>query len=238
MIIRINRSLSKGVSLTRIYSINRLVAAVLGVIVVSVSVAYAQLSSQLVAVPELSPDQKKLEAKGFADLIRKGYIEKLDQPPRVEYVKDRMKERRAAAELKGKQHDAAELGFFSLEDSRSATSLGVQPVHVSSRALQSDSENYVFAGRDKKVLLTKTIFGAMLVDIKDVTESTLDNPNVTVGGNPGTLLHVKHQGEAWATVLYAAAGNKLFIFEADKRLEGKRKSDFLAFAEEVIASNM
>ena len=184
----------------------------------------------------LPPEAQAIAKKTKDDIRNKGYIEKLDQPPRAEYVRARMKQRENDVRKAGRAANAQSLGYQKITES-SIQELPFKVGKVPDGIVATSSENFVFRGDGAvKRLYTQTEFGALLIDEQDNTQIQLEEPNVQVGGLPATLVHQKHAGGKWATVLYATNGRRVFIVESDKRLEGNKQKAFLSFAESLIAS--
>jgi len=47
---------------------------------------------------------------------------------------------------------------------------------------------------------------------------------------------MKHRAGRWATAVYVAVGDKFFIVESDKKLEGHLNENFLQMIEELVTS--
>lgn len=196
-----------------------------------------QLSNGMTAQGIAPPELEWISAKREKDLIEKGYIEDLLRPSRAEYVYERIQEKRAAATLKGKPGDSNELGFYSGPDfDKGIPYLPFSPAIVPARFLDPSSERYLIPGGQRvKQFYTKSVFGRLITDELLVDEVNLNAPNLSVSGAPAKLITIKHENASWATVLYAQSKGRLFIIEAERKLEGKQKQDYIEFAETLIA---
>lgn len=187
----------------------------------------------------LSDDFIRIRNDNVESLRKKGYMEKLDEAPRAEYVQARMEERKAMAKFSSSPSSAQALGFIQVIGGLvpDVSSLPFFPTMLPQSYLSTGSQSYLLEGGDMlKQLHTLTAFGTLLIDeMTDVT-MMLDQPNILIAGEPAKLIQVKHKDSKWATVVYAPRGRRLFIVEADRRLDGELKGRFIKMIEGLSVS--
>lgn len=174
------------------------------------------------------PDELDNKIKKNKDSLSKhGYIEEVDTPPRADYVKERMAERLASANLKGVSHTLENLGFQEL-DSVNYGALPFKITLLDEIYISENSDKFLLLGGQKlKQMYTDTEFGTLLIDEMINATTTLGSPNIEINGEPATFTYIKYKGQKWATAVYAPVGNRLFIVEADRKLTGRQKDKFL-----------
>lgn len=182
----------------------------------------------------LSEEEDEKIKRNKDNLSRQGFIEKLDQPPRAEYVKARMAERRELAKLKGSSELLESMGFTEM-NSVNFGSLPFSVTLLDERYIKSGSENYLLLGGHKlKQLYTKTEFGNLIIDEMPNSTAVLPSANIEINGDPATFTHVKHKGDKWASVVYVASSGKLFVIESDTKLTGKKKALFIDMVSDLV----
>jgi len=200
--------------------------------------AQAQQPPSWFAQPVRTPELRAEEDQVRQNLQQLGYVDKSYMAPRARFVADRIAERRAKAQRQGLAHSPQALGFYTLDTltAEAVEKLPFVPTMVPEEFINSARlDNYLLLGGHRlKQMYHDTPFGTLLVDEFPNTQSRLEAPNREVAGEPATLLHLKHQGKAWATALYVQKGDRLFLFEADQRLEGRQVDEFLRMAETVL----
>ncbi|SHE88954.1 hypothetical protein SAMN04487965_0875 [Microbulbifer donghaiensis] len=179
-------------------------------------------------------DERKIQ-KNKESLSKYGFIEKLDQSPRSEYIKARMSERREAINLQGRSQSLESLGFTDLD----GVNFGELPFPITlpnEKYIKHDSEKYLLLGGQMlKQFYTKTDFGNLIIDEQPNSKVSLPSANLEINGSPATFTHIKHKGGKWATVVYTTSGNKLFVIEADRRLTGGMKASFIDMIADVVS---
>jgi len=142
----------------------------------------------------LSPELEKIRAHNISTLQAYGYIEKLDEDPRAEYVQARMDERRAAALMQGLSENPQTLGFYDIAGHAvmNAPKLQFQPTLLDGKYLSTQSKGYLLLGGDRlKKLYTRTAFGTILIDEFTNASSTFESPNIKIAAQPATLIYMK-----------------------------------------------
>ncbi|GAB4194362.1 MAG: hypothetical protein Tsb002_25810 [Wenzhouxiangellaceae bacterium] len=204
--------------------------------------ALAQQPPSWFAQPVRTPELRAEEDQVRQNLQQLGYVDKSYMAPRARFVADRIAERRAKAQRQGLAHSPEALGFYTLESltPEAVGKLPFVPTMVPEEFINSARlDNYLLLGGHRlKQMYHDTPFGTLLVDEFPNTQSRLEAPNREVAGEPATLLHLKHQGADWATALYVQKGDRLFLFEADQRLEGHQADEFLRMAEAVLMESI
>lgn len=215
-----------------------IVVAVLSTMSVGVS-AQTRAIQDPIHNPSKFPPELVQEIENARNSIRtNGYIDKSSSQARSEYVKDRMRERIAFAEVKGNS-SLEELGFVNIETGLDLLSerLGLEPVLPESDKLGDFSEGYVLLGGNRTKLFYEgtQLFGDLLIDEVPGATSQLEEPNVRVAGRDAVLRYVKYSDDRWGTVLHSPSGTENFIImEASRLLEGDDLARFLELADGIV----
>jgi hypothetical protein len=202
--------------------------------------AYAQ-SGEPISSPTrtdgdvFSATGERVRATAELALPGPGYIEKLQAPPRVDYVLEQLAQRRLQLQKNGAAETPAALGFheFSIGEPWPIANIDIKKIPES--IVAPDSKNYLIRGNPIKQIYTSTRFGSLIIDQQPKARLRLDAPNLSIAGHPATFTYVKYRGNAWATIIYATDGDATFMIEANRRLEGTEKESFIQFADELIS---
>lgn len=194
-------------------------------------------NSRIVPADELA----QIQDKNSSDLEEKGYIEKLEEVPRIDYVKQQMAVRASMAPLQGKAETPGNTGYMDitgLSSVQKQRGISFEPSIVPSKYLESGTKSFLLLGGSRiKQLHEKTVFGPLLVDEFRGTSLNLENPNITIAGEPATLVYTKYQGDNWATTVHAENNGHMFIVEASSKLEGENRLSFIALVEDLMSNS-
>jgi hypothetical protein len=178
---------------------------------------------------------ESLHKQDMSNLLTQGYIERLEDEPRAEYIQSRMAERRADVQRRKLAESRETLGYVELDADQTALGqLPHRPTILPSKFLRTGSIGYVLLGGHKlKQLHTNTQFGTLVIDEILNSSTTIEAPNATIAGQPAKLVRIKHKGDKWATVIYAPSGDRLLIVESNRRIDGKSEDEFVKMVEEL-----
>lgn len=199
----------------------------------SVEELNGQLHDIGVALP---PELEELHRRNLESQSLNGYIDEAETDPRARYVQKRMEERRAAARAAGVDMTPRRLGFYEMNNLTEETSeLPFMPSAMPVAYLSAESKSYILLSGDKiKQLHTDTKFGTLIIDELTNVSTQLFAPNIEIEGVAASLVYKRHRAEQWATVVYAPWGDKLWIIEADKRLVGNAREEFVQLVEDLV----
>lgn len=188
---------------------------------------------QLVLPPEL----QAIEERNRDDLRKYGYIEMLEDIPRVEFTANRLNERQKGVAAMGLKNGSREVGYIEISGGEyiDDPSLPFRPAVLGSKYQADDPKSYLlFGGHKLKQLHTSTVFGPLIIDETRIASSSIDSPNLTIAGGPAIFYHIKYKGDKWSSVIRTSSGDKLFVVEAGSKLEGEQKSNFIQMVEELV----
>lgn len=185
----------------------------------------------------LPPEQREAGKRNEASLAKRGFVEMLDEPRRVDAVMAKMEERRVAARKRGKEGDPDELGFmeFTRDQYVAFSKAPYNPATLDPKYLTAETKSYLLMGSPMITQLhSNTQFGSLLIEEYPNTKSSDTTPNTWIAGQPATMAHIKYSGDAWASALYVQHGSSFFVFETDKKVRENSVPRFLEMAESLI----
>jgi hypothetical protein len=185
----------------------------------------------------MSPETESAHRRNLESLARAGFIDESSTDPRARFIEQRMAASVASAKLKGSPVTPQTVGFFEMQGAAGAAAVDLpfRPSTLPATYLTANSKSYLLLGGQKlKQFHTSTQFGTLIIDEMNNSTTQLVAPNVKIAGAPATLVYKQHRAGQWATVIYAPRKDKLWIVEADRRLDGKDKEIFLTMVSELV----
>ncbi|CAA0121165.1 Uncharacterised protein [Halioglobus japonicus] len=188
----------------------------------------------------MSPEDQRKYTTAIQQRQMDGYLSKENEEPRYEYIVDKMASFKEAAKLKNGEMNSHDLGYIDItgQDYVDIDSLPFRPAIVPGHFLEKENRSYLLLGGNRlKQIYSDSVFGTLIVDEFENTRMKLDQPNVMVNGQSATFTYIKYKGEQWASVLYAPAGNRLFILEAGEKLSDDKRDSLIRLAESLIEAS-
>lgn len=190
----------------------------------------------------MSREDKENFYSQMHSISEKGYMEKLNQPPKVDYIINRIKEFKAIKS--GNNKDLSEaIGHESYQEITGNSGLvdfnklSFYPTLVSNKHLESDTESYLIGSphRVQQIHTKSKKFGSILVDeLRGLSSSVIHEPNSELAGYPAKIVSTKHAKGAWSTTIVVNLEESAYILEVNRRLNKPRLAELEDMLEEMI----